>query len=376
MSPTRAEALARDERHVREVLAGRYGDHLSTAPGEDPSEAALDMIARMSRDPAWSGHVPTHAEASAGLAALFSRWGSAADARMEQLATTLRDALPDALGGDPAGLPVVAQLRRSPLFFPRNVEVAGVEHAYLVLMHERYPHYVALIARAVMALLPPDVLSAPPSPDEAAAFVARRVQEAPGPTVESFALAAVDLAVRRDDVRERGHPVDPERVAATRFVQDATDLFVLGHECAHFEMSHRGGPVRRAHQQLGFATTDARLFHELQADELGLSISAWGLRRSRGAPLALSSIGSWMFLAALEGYELASGTAVEPVDAARHLQGYPPVALRKDLLLQTLCRSGATDPSALTHLWAVFDVALAPALDHTARLVRERTRSP
>jgi hypothetical protein len=271
---------------------------------------------------------------------------------------------------------VVATLRRTPFFFARTMEFPEIEHAYLVLMHERFTHYTDLISRAVVATLPADVLHRPYEPKDVATYVDARVRAVPDRTIFSFADAAVSLALHRSDVRAGSLPVEPERRTATRFLWDATDLFVLGHECAHFEMSHRG-PRRPALARLGAAHAADRYWQELQADELGLSLSSWSLHASRKAGTAVSSLGAWMFFASWEAYELsaailAAGSradgerALVQRRAVKDLDAYPPLHERKAQLFRTVKASGAADPTMLTQLWWSFDIALRLLLEYTA----------
>ncbi|MDD9206357.1 hypothetical protein PU560_07735 [Georgenia sp. 10Sc9-8] len=161
-----------------------------------------------------------------------------------------------------------------------------------------------------------------------------------------------------------------------RFLWDAADLFVLGHECAHFEMSHRG-PPRPALTRLGAARAANCYGQELQADELGLSISSWSLHSSREADTAVSSLGAWMFFAAWEAYELstailAAGSRARGERdlaqrrAVKDLDAYPPLRERKAQLFRTVKASGAVDPAVLTRLWWCFDIALQYLLTYTA----------
>lgn len=368
--------LARDAARVRAYRDGRYGDGLSGAPDVTPEDAARGVLDRLRADPAWAGAVPTEEEAVAGLTELFSGWSDGVDPRLRTLLGHLEQALPVALGGPPAGRPVVATLRRTPFFFARTVEFPEIEHAYLVLMHERFTHYTDLISRAVVASLPADVLHRPYEPEDVAAFVDARVRAVPDGTIYSFAEAAVSLALHRSDVRAGSLPVERERRVMTSFLWEATDLFVLGHECAHFEMSHRG-PPRPALARLGAAHAVDRYWQELQADELGLSFASWSLHASREASTAVSSLGAWMFFAAWEAYELSAAilTAGSRAHgerdlaqrrAVRDLDAYPPLHERKARLFRTLKASGAADPAALTRLWWGFDIALQYLLDYTA----------
>lgn len=369
-------ALARDATLVRAYRDGRYGDGLSGAPDVTPEQAAQGILDRLRADPAWAGQVPTEEEAVAGLTALFSGWRDGVDPRLGGLLEQLEQALPVALAGPPAGRPVVATLRRTPFFFARTMEFPEIEHAYLVLMHEKFTHYTDLISRAVVATLPADVLHRPYEPEEVAAFVDARVRAVPDRTIYSFAEAAVSLALHRSDVRAGSLPVEPERRTMTRFLWDATDLFVLGHECAHFEMSHRG-PRRAALTRLGATHAVDRYSQELQADELGLSLSSWSLQASRDAGTAVSSLGAWMFFTAWEAYELsaailAAGSRDQGErDLAQHRgvtdpDAYPPLHVRKAQLFRTVRASGVADPAVLTRLWWSFDVALQYLLDYTA----------
>lgn len=369
-------ALARDAAHVRAYRDGRYGDGLSGAPDVTPEQAARGVLDRLRADPAWAGQLPSEQEAITGLTTLFSGWRDGVDPRLRTLVAQLERALPVALGGPPAGRPVVATLRQTPFFFARTMVFPEIEHAYLVLMHERFTHYTDLISRAVVATLPADVLHRPYEPAEVAAFVDARVRAAPDRTIYSFAEAAVSLALQGSDVRAGSLPVEPERRVMASFLWDATDLFVLGHECAHFEMSHRG-PRRPALVRLGATHAVDRYWQELQADELGLSLSSWSLHESREAGTAVSSLGAWIFFTAWEAYELsaailAAGSRAQGERdlaqrrAVKDLDAYPSLHERKAQLFRTVKASGAADPVMLIRLWWGFDIALQYLLDYTA----------
>jgi hypothetical protein len=378
--PTQAQAheasLARDAALVRAYRDGRHGAAVSSAPDVPPEQAARGILSGLRNDPGWADQVPSEDDVVAGLTALFSGWQDGLDPRLRSLVEQIEAALPVALGGPPAGRPVVATLRSTPFFFARELEFPEIEHAYLVVMHERFTHYTDLISRAVASTVPADILYRSYDPDEVEDFVRARVRASPDRTVGAFADAALSLALNRNDVRARMLPVEPDRRIMTSFLWDAVDLFVLGHECAHFELSHYG-PLRPALARLGAKHTRDRFWQELQADELGLSLSAWSLRTSRAAGTGVSSLGAWMYFAAWEGFELsaailAAGTrAGGERDLARRravqdLDAYPPLHERKAQSLRTVEATGAADSATPSSRWASFDIALAHLLDHTA----------
>ncbi|GIG29807.1 hypothetical protein [Cellulomonas marina] len=361
---------------LRAWVAQQYDeDRLATTPGTAEDRVA-EVMHRLRADPAWDGQLPTEEVLLERIRLDMAGEQPGRSPYLEGLVGELREGAVRALGGQPAGAPVVALLARTPFFFARTQEDTGVDDAYLVLLHHRFPLYLDLVARSIAAVVPIGWFVERPSAHEMTWVIENRMHSEPDRTVRTFAEAAVSLAEMRTDVTGGSYPVAPERYAHFTLLLDAALMFVLGHEMAHYEMSH-DGPPRPAVERLGFARAPTRAWQELQADELGASIAAWTLRTGRGIPLGVSMLGAWQFFLAWEAFDLsvhvlATGDAeagfgrffLEQENAGTD-GAYPSISMRRSTLEATVARAAPGD-AGLEYFSRTFDLIRQRFLRDTA----------
>lgn len=342
-----------------------------------PREAAEQVHRRLSADPRWTGsdRLPSVDRLVDAVTAMFETWPIAGDARLEQLQTLIEPGLHAALAGPPAGRPVLAVDNSTDQFTVRVQEIADCDQAYLIIAHPGFFPYLSLIVRAVAACLPSDFLQRPYDLDDLRALIDARIQTDPERTIFSFAEAAVVVAIDGSVERVGSFPVDPEWLPMTKVLWDATDLFVLGHEYAHFELGH-DGPPRPAIDRLGAAHASDPYHFELQADELGLSISAWALH-GLGVPLQHASLGSWMAFTAMSALDLATaildrgsrrdGEAVfHEREQRRSLDDYPSGRVRRATIHDLMKGNARGHDEVLGQLWGGCGVAFDRLMDYLA----------
>lgn len=315
----------------------------------------------------------------------------ALEARVRELQDVIEKALPKALGGPPAGRPVVRLVRSSKTFTAQYVEFDGIEGSYLISADEAFFGFLDLMARVFASSLPYDFHRRPVTADELRDHVMERVFETPKRTLFPFAEAAGYLAAEGHVKRVVPPTVDAEQTALRASLHIGAGLFALGHEYAHFELGH-GGPPRPALDRLGAAhasthpEADTTPRKEFMADELGLSISAWAAEGQIATEQL--SLGAWIVFTGMQAVRLATCVLAEGsrADGARRYEElerrveadrYPALSTRKRELYRVLVGMGHCREDVLGPLWGgceyVWD-QMRPYVAHYAELLAHNER--
>lgn len=351
-------------------------DKLVDRADVDPDAEARRLHAKLAADDAWARALPSLEDLARVQQHISRSARPGGSVWFDELMRALEKSLSPAFHDAAIGVPQVVLISRSSRIGTSSVLIKDVENGFAILVQESMPEFLNRTSRALASILPIDFGGRPYSEEEMAQVAFTNRQHDPMRSFGQFAEAAVYMASDGHTDRVEARSVEPERMPMVSHLWKTSELFMLGHEYAHFELGHHGSrtPALDALNAVHASTTRDQ---ELQADELGLSLTSFAIADT---PLEHVSMGAWAFLSSYMALELAVCTLVadskadglrryQRLQARRSPDGHPSPLQRKAQLYHTL-QQHAKGSEVLRSMWSSADVALGALMDYVADYAR------